>query len=507
MSLPQENKDVYPPNLGNLHNTNGATPEQKLAEVDALLAMAMLPDKPKQDPAAQELENFLLSAPVDDDGNSQCLVRMFPDRFLCCDAFGWLVYLDGYWRMANAEAALEAAIVEVLRRRVNAAMGSFGNGGQADTILKICKPNRNRIEGTKALLRHKVAAEAGDFDQHRDLLNCANGVVDLRTGELLPHSPAYKFMHRTAARYNPAANSGQWVTWLRESIEHPADVDWLQEFFGYSITGHTREDCLLHVWGPPRSGKGTLAGAISAALGGRLAMGLSFSTLTAPHDRDSQGFAFAPLQPARLVVASEMEEGQRLNGARVKMLTGGDKVHCSFKGRDHFDYTPQWKIVLLTNPELDADPADNALWARVHSIQFPHSHEGVEDRLLRDSWQTPESQEAILAWMVEGAKIWYARGGRGLPRLASSIEHKQERRKELDSVAKWLDESTAADPAAKVQRTILYKSYVQWCEDNGHSPLGNNRFGKAMAGRGHEYKKLREGAATFRGYEGISLVE
>ena len=483
--------------------TNGADPA--LAEIDALLAKMTV--TPAQDQAAQEeLDKLLFAAGIDDDGNAECVARLYPNRFAWADAFGWLVYVDGCWTMTNAEATLDYAVVETMRRRcIVATTGdNYKNGGEA--ILKFCHPNRNRVEGAKALLKYRVAAAASDFDTHKDLLNVTNGVVNLVTGELLPHDPAYRFMHRTSARYNPQADTKAWVSWVRESIENPDDEVWLQEFCGYAVTGRTREDCLLHVWGPGRSGKGTFAGAVMAALGERLAMSMSMSTLVSKHDADSQNFALAPLQPARVVVASEKEEGQRLNSAKVKTMTGGDRIRCSYKGRDHFDYLPQWKIIMLTNPPIDADPADGALWSRIHSVKFPHSHEGDEDRLLRDSWQTPAAQEAILAWMVAGAQRWYARGGAGLPRLASSIEHKQERRKELDSVAKWLDEATAAAPGNKLPRPTLYKSYTQWCESNGHSPLGNNRFGESMTRLGFEYKGLRDGAASFRGYEGIALV-
>ena len=66
-----------------------------------------------------------------DDGNAECLVQLFANRFLWCDAYGWLQYKDGYWTMTNADAALDGAVVETLRQRcaVAAAGDNFKNGG------------------------------------------------------------------------------------------------------------------------------------------------------------------------------------------------------------------------------------------------------------------------------------------------------------------------------------------------------------------------------------------
>lgn len=457
--------------------------------------------------ADDDLERFLVDTNVSDYGNALCVARMYPNLFLYCDAYGWLYYNQGYWERENAEAVLDRAVVEMLRRRTLAASTpqNFETGAY---IRRFCTLNRGRVEGCKALLKSidGITASVGEFDTHKDFLNVANGVVDLRTGELRPHSPSYRFMYKTSAPYNRFADYSEWAAWVAGSMEHPADVDWLQEFMGYSITGRTREDSLLHIWGPGRSGKGTFADAVAASLGDRLAMGLSMSTLVSKHDADSQNFALAPLKPARVVVASEKDAGQRLNAAKVKNITGGDKIRCSFKGRDHFDYTPQWKIIMLTNPPIDADPADSALWSRVHSIQFSHTHEGEEDRLLRDSWQTVENQERVLAWMVAGAVRWYARGAAGLPKLQSSIKHKTERRLELDSVAKWMSERTIQQPGAKAQRTTLYQDYTKWCEDVGHMPLGNVKFGEAFKAHGFDVKVVRDGAVTYRGYDGIGLL-
>lgn len=480
--------------------TNGALRQyENDSRVDLTLPVEV------DDPA--KLEKFLMSAGLSDNANAECIIRLYPNQFLYCPAYGWMRYTNGYWTGDGAEAELDKAVVETLRRRMAATSTSANYDDPiGSAVRRFCVANRGKVEGAKALLIHKVSALVSEFDTHKELLNVANGVVNLRNGELMPHSPHYRFMHVTAASYNPDADSRAWVKFLKESLEHEGDIDWLQEFCGYAITGHTREDCLLHVWGPSRSGKGTFAGAISAALGNRLAMGLQFSVLTAPHDRDSQNFALAPIQPARIVVASEKDDGQRLNSSKVKTITGGDKVRCSFKGRDQFDYTPQWKIIMLTNSEIDADPADTALWARIHSIKFPKSHVGKEDRKLRDGWQEPKSQEAILSWMVAGAGRWLDREGAGLPALPSSLQYKADRRKELDSVAKWLEERTVANSDVVTLSALVYQDYVSWCKDNGHAPKFSNSFGLAMKERSFESQVKWIAGGSKRVYVGIGLL-
>jgi len=167
-------------------------------------------------------------------------------------------------------------------------------------------------------------------------------VLNLRTGELADHHPSQRFTHCTTVAYKPSTSTAMLSAWLAEAVQGGGDtVAWLQTAVGYSLTGHTREEVLFYLYGPPRSGKGTLTEMLLALLGAPLAKEVNFGTFTAQRTGDSQNFDLAPLKPCRLVAASESNTYERFNEAKVKSLTGGNEVYCAFKHQTHFAYRPQ----------------------------------------------------------------------------------------------------------------------------------------------------------------------
>jgi putative DNA primase/helicase len=92
------------------------------------------------------------------------------------------------------------------------------------------------------------------------------------------------------------------------------------------------------------------------------------------------------------------------------MVTGGDAIYCAFKGKTHFQYRPQFKLVLVSNRDVQAAVDDTAFWQRVIRIEFPHTFAGREDKSLKARLQSPEVLAGVLAWCVEGAKRFYTDG-------------------------------------------------------------------------------------------------
>ena len=219
-----------------------------------------------------------------------------------------------------------------------------------------------------------------------------------------------------------------------------AVADGLQLAVGYALTGHTREEVLFYLYGPPRAGKGAFTEALLALLGSPLAKEINFGTFTAQRTGDTQNFDLAPLKPCRLVAASESNSYERFNEAKVKGITGGNEIYCAFKHKEHFNYRPQFKVWLSSNQPVNADPDDDAVWARVRLIEFPHSHLGTEDKTLKQRLRSPAVLEGVLAWAVQGARRWYELGSKGLSEPASSVALKQQQRETIDAVGMWVEE-------------------------------------------------------------------
>src|SRR5262249_13767476 len=134
-------------------------------------------------------------------------------------------------------------------------------------------------------------------------------------------------------------------------------IGFLQRMIGYCLTGDTREQCLFVLNGPGANGKSTLTGVIQDMLGDhaqQIPVDLLMVTRSGGIPND-----VARLPGARFAAATEAETGQKLAEAKIKQLTGGDRVVGRLLYGEYFEFTPQCKLCLATNkrPEISGDEA------------------------------------------------------------------------------------------------------------------------------------------------------
>lgn len=466
-------------------------------------ATLITPEQAEAERAQEEAERALLNAGAHDEGNAQCVNLRHRGRFIYNDAYGWLYNSGTHWMEGGAEAALDRAIVDTLNARI-AAAGASGKAEQYASVIKKAIPDSGRVSGAKSLFSSLVYASPSSFDTNPDLLNCTNGVVDLRTGEMRTHSISDRFMHCAPVAYNAGADQSPWLDWLSPTVG--ADVaDWLQIAVGYTLTGYTREEILFYLFGPSRAGKGLFTETLCAMLGEPLAKEVNFSTFTAQRTGDSQNFDLAPLKPCRLVAASESNAYERFNEAKVKALTGGNEVYCAFKHRTHFSYRPTFKIWLSSNQPVNADPDDDAVWGRLRVIEFPKCYLNREDKTMKERMRTPAILEGVLAWAVAGAVRWYSLGAPGLEEIESSRRLKEAHRGDLDNVKAWLDECCMVGGHGFTANSILYLSYEKWCRENGVEPKRQKGFSQALIRKSYSEARTTHEGRQMRGFRGIAL--
>jgi putative DNA primase/helicase len=452
-----------------------------------------------------ELETTYASSPLDHDGQAACVLAKYPDLYKWTPQNGWLMYADGYWQSEGAEASVGRAVKVVLRERDKLiAQSQDLEPKQIAAMRRLCSANSGAIAGIKTVLKdyQEVEDDIKNFDQHPFLLNCANCVVDLTTGSQLPHSPEYLFTYRLSTAYNPEAKSKVWEDFLA-SLELPKSViHFLQVVFGYALTGSTKQELMFYLWGPTRSGKGTITNTILSIME-ELAIGVGFRMFTASRFGDTQNFDFAPLKSKRLVSASESNRDEQINGAVFKQATGGDPIWASFKGKDGFSFKPQWKLFLSSNFTMNADPFDNAIWARVRTVKLHKSFEGQEDRTLKDNLQTQEAREGVLAWMVQGAIDW---AKNGIPEVKEIEDATMFQRLQASSVLLFVDSCCRLGGDERAEGNALYNSYTNWCHSSGYKPFGRKRFTQGLEDIGVTVSVQRFGESTHRYYIGAGYV-
>ncbi len=447
----------------------------------------------------------LLNTSPDDEGNAQAVYYFHGDQYAFTDAYGWMRYTGKHWTPALAERDLNLAVTATLIRRQRA-----GLRYQDENIVRAAKPSRSHKENAKAQLKDLVWHDITEYDQDRNLLNTLNGVVDLRTGELISHSPSHLFTYCAPAEYNPATDWAPWLDFLADVVGDYVELaEWLQQAAGYSFSGYTNEECAFYIYGPSRSGKGTFANCLLATMGKPLATGVAASMFTMRRQADSQNFDLAPLKPARLVFASETGINQKLNGPLIRQITGNDEIRCAFKNKDQFSYVPSYKIWFMSNSLVKMDdPGEAANWGRLRVLQFPYGRLGSEDKRLKDNMSnSPEMRQAILAWAVEGARQWI-NSANGLVTPAPVAAVTRQHQLAQDSVQAWMEEAAVTGPGLVASVANLYQSYLAFCLAQGREYEEKIGFGKQMSDKGYKSENKRIGGRNSeRCYSGIALRE
>jgi putative DNA primase/helicase len=181
----------------------------------------------------------------------------------------------------------------------------------------------------------------------------------------------------------------------------------LQRVFGYCLTGSTREHALFFFYGTGANGKSVLINIISWILGDYQRMAPMETFTVTQNDRHPTELAW--LQGRRLVTAVETEEGRRWADAKIKQLTGGDKISARFMRQDFFEYTPQFKLVIAGNHKLGLRSVDEATRRRFNLIPFSVTiPEDERDPQLLDKLKA--EAPSILQWMIDGAVAWQEQG-------------------------------------------------------------------------------------------------
>ena len=438
---------------------------------------------------------LLLQANRTDLGNAERFEAFAQERFRYVHPWSaWLVYDDGRWRRDGDGAAVRAAR-DMLRSMAASAEG-LADKGERDELVKhaLDSESSGRISSMLSLSQALLPVAPDVLDRDPDLLNVANGTLDLRTGALRPHDRGDYLTRIAPVPYDSDARCPQWDAFLARILKDNARlIAFLQRAVGYALTGHTHEQVLLLLYGVGANGKSTFLETVRAMMGD-YATQADFTTFL---KRDSEGARndLARLVGTRFVSAVEAEAGKPLAEPLVKQLTGGDTITARFLFKEFFDYRPAFKIWLAANHKPTVTGADHGIWRRLRLVPFTVTiPEAERDKSL--GAKLAGELPGILAWAVRGCLQWRAEG-LGLPDEVRAATDSY--REEMDVLGPFLDEAAVVHAQARVTAKELYAAYTAWCEENGEKPRAQKTIAGRLRERGFESFKGGKGVRCWRG--------
>jgi putative DNA primase/helicase len=326
------------------------------------------------------------------------------------------------------------------------------------------------------------------------LLGCPNGCLDLRTGTLRAQRREDYLTKLTRASYRPEATCPTWLAFLDRVMAGDQEmIAFLQRAAGYALTGDTGEEVLFFLYGLGRNGKTKLSEGLSDPVGD-YAQAVAFDTFLAKKT-DAIPNDVARMRGARLVTASEPDEGRTLNEALVKRMTGGDTIAARYLYREFFDYRPTCKVFLAGNHKPAVRGTDEGIWSRVMLLPFTVTIPPEErDRHLLAKLQ--RERDGILAWAVAGCLAWQ-REGLQPPETVQAATAQY--RMDEDIVGQFIAAACVVHPRAWAGATPLYEAFKDFL--GGSDAISVRAFGRRLSEKGFAKRHERSGTV----YAGVGL--
>ncbi len=252
----------------------------------------------------------------------------------------------------------------------------------------------------------RLAGKVEQWDADDWSINTPAGVIDLRTGRNVGRDPN-KFCTKITD-HEAGGDCKLWKQFLNRVTDGDKELQaYLKRVCGYWLTGSIREHALFFIYGPGGNGKGVFLNTVSAILG-RYHI-VSPAQTFAEQKNQRHETELARLNGARLVISQETEQGQYWAEARIKSLTGGDKIAARFMRGDFFEFDPKFKLCIVGNHKPQLRAVDDAIRRRFNLIPF-----NVKISPEEKDADLPNKLKAeyggILTWMIEGCLEWQRDG-------------------------------------------------------------------------------------------------
>lgn len=438
--------------------------------------------------------------------NGQIYARLHGGRLRWVHELGcWLEFNeDGGWTHAKPEAELVAfkGVVSYLQQAVAREVAKL-NGDEISHRLKrlmshaekSCTIQKARAGIDFAKSEDGMTVRASELDANPMHLGLVNGVLDLKTFQLMPYAPGLLVTKRARARFDLAARCPLWQQFLKEILPDPEVRKFVREFFGYVLTGRVDRQLFLFLYGTGANGKSVFIALLAYVLG-EYARRIPTEMLMA-QPRSSQGPSpdIMLLKGLRLAYANETEEGARLGESRIKDMTSMEPLTGREPYGSFVTFNPSHSLVIVGNHRPIVHDDSWGMWRRMCQIPFEvtippaQQDSNLFDKLIAEA-------DGILCWMLRGLRD-YQRGGLQIPESVQSAT--QAYREDMDIIGDWLADCCALRGSEFESKSNVFSSYREWAEKNGYRPMTANSLTRRLKNRGILLDNGR------RNYQGIAV--
>lgn len=448
-----------------------------------------------------------------DVGMAELFAKHYKEEVKFNNATGWIVWSGKVWEMNELAATRKYIefLKEVLEQAKKEMFATYSESveqvqdGDTNTdaqkqaakyykyVLKMC--DAGKISAVMKLAKSYMEIDIAELDANPYELNTPEGIINLKTGEMMKHNPSSMCTKITA--YSPSIDGmDMWDDFLNTITENNNELKkYLQTIAGAISIGKVYHEGLVIAHGDGANGKSTLFNTIFEVLGDYSGK-IPAESLTTKGKNSKVDLA--ELLGKRFILASETEEGQRLSISMLKQIASVDTIVGEKKYHDPFYFEPSHTTVLYTNFLPKVGSNDKGTWRRLYVAPFTANITNPQKDFAEKLLAT--SSKAVLKWIVDGAKM-FLDNNYNLPKCDVVEKAINQYREENDWLSAFINDCCNVGPLEKVQGGQLYKVYKEWCQELGEYVRRNRDFAEALRVEGFTSKKTK--AATI--WEGLSI--
>ncbi|HFI0541876.1 TPA: phage/plasmid primase, P4 family [Streptococcus suis] len=474
-----------------------------------------------------------------DIGEAGVLAREFGDKLAYTNATDYLTFNGKYWKedkqlaigtilefmdlqLEEASEQYESAIKQLVQTGIPESIVREGGKG---LVKLIDSPNQQillakylsakayyqfvmkrrdyrYIIATHNTAKPMLAIDISELDKNDMLLNTPDATYDLKCG--LSGSQAHSatdYLTKMTTASPGIKGIGLWQETLATFFCGDQElIDYVQMVVGMAAIGKVYQEHMIIAYGGGANGKSTFWNTIARVLGSYSGK-LSADALTMSNKRNVKP-EMAELKGKRLIIASEMDEGMRLNTGLVKQLCSTDEIYAEKKYKDPFHFVPSHTLVLYTNhlPKVGAN--DDGIWRRLIVIPFNAKITGKSDVKNFADHLYDNAAPAIISWIIEGAeKAIKANFKTKLPKVVQ--ESVRAYREANDWLGHFIEENCEIVKGHIQKSGDLYSAYRAYALQNGEYVRSTTDFYTALESAGYN----RQRTSKFNAIVGLKLLD
>ena len=383
------------------------------------------------------------------------------------------------------------------------------NGDQVDKMYKEMALTDYSLASSLSVRSQIIRAnrtQPEDINPNPNFINFMNGLYDIRTGTLNPHTSDYKSTIRIPHLYVDDTGGSPAINAIIAGILQPEDIPTYKEINGYYMSLINDFKKNVFVVGDPDTGKTTLIDITRNTLGNK-----ENCAIESLEKLSKNAFSTYNLKDKLLNADDDVNDKTIFNTDVIKQLTGGSELIRGEKKQQQAVLFRNTCKVMFGGNDLPPVFNDKAYIKRWILFECLNVHKKTDPNAMRKSELlatiTERDYSLFIKECLDAFRGVLERGYFTLSKSNQNINRKYQMLS--DPLKVFIDECT--EPNGRELKSDFWKAYNAWAVKNETFEIANNALGRKMGdgklGLGYKDERVNAGTLKISYLSDISLTD